>query len=72
MLKSADNMQKSYRLEDFLENDQFLEWFRFPNADNSTYWKRWLQENPLARQAFEAAVAAMVVIAGSQTDLSDI
>ncbi len=64
-------MAELYSLEDFLENDRFLEWVSSPDAENSAYWKEWLEENPSQRPVFESAVAAMALLEGNQPELSD-
>jgi ferric-dicitrate binding protein FerR (iron transport regulator) len=58
-------------LEDFLEDDRFREWIKFPDADNSAYWGQWLEEHPLQRPVFETAVAAMASLAGKAPEISD-
>ncbi|ODS76855.1 MAG: hypothetical protein ABS46_18845 [Cytophagaceae bacterium SCN 52-12] len=64
-------MAEFYSLEDFLENDRFQEWVKSPDAENSAYWKEWLEENPSRRPVFESAVAAMALLEGNQPELSD-
>lgn len=64
-------MAELYSPEDFLENDRFREWVRSPNAQNSAYWKEWLDENPSHRSVFETAVAAIALLEGNQPELPD-
>lgn len=58
-------------LEDFLENDRFREWIRFPDGKNRVYWEQWLEKHPLKRPLFETAVAAMASLEGSSPEISD-
>ncbi|GAA4432175.1 FecR family protein [Ravibacter arvi] len=64
-------MAELYSLEDFLENERFLEWFRSPDPENDAYWKEWLEANPSQRPVFESAVAAMALLGGDQPEFSD-
>jgi transmembrane sensor len=64
-------MVELHTLEDFLQNDLFLEWFESPNEQNSAYWRKWMDENPLQRPVFESAVATMALLEGKQPDLSE-
>ncbi len=64
-------MAELHTLEDFLENDRFREWVRSPDAENSAYWKEWLESNPSQRPVFETAVAAVALLEGNSPGLSD-
>jgi transmembrane sensor len=57
--------------EDFFESDQFREWVRCPNSENSAYWKEWLERNPSQRHVFETAVAMLALLEGNTIELSD-
>lgn len=39
-----------YELEDFLADEFFIQWVRFPDNDNSHFWEKWLKEHPQKSQ----------------------
>lgn len=34
-----------YQLDDFLADEFFIQWVKFPTPDNSHFWEKWIQEN---------------------------
>ena len=35
---------KDYKLEDFLMDEFFIQWVKFPDRNNCHFWEKWLQE----------------------------
>ncbi|WP_298740306.1 FecR domain-containing protein [uncultured Chitinophaga sp.] len=46
-----------YNIEDFITDDYFLQWVRFPDAATDAFWQRWIAAHPHKRQQVEAARA---------------
>jgi len=41
---------EEYELEDFMADEFFIQWVRFPDGDNSHFWVKWLREHPQKSQ----------------------
>ena len=50
-----------YELEDFLTDEFFIQWVKFPDSNNCHFWEKWLQEHPQKR---EMVLQASVLIRG--------
>lgn len=37
---------EEYELEDFMADEFFIQWVKFPDGDNSHFWVKWLREHP--------------------------
>lgn len=47
---------KDYKLEDFLMDEFFIQWVKFPDRNNCHFWEKWLQEHPQKRETVMQAV----------------
>lgn len=50
-----------YELEDFLMDEFFIQWVKFPDSNNCHFWEKWLQEYPQKR---ETVLQASLLIRG--------
>ncbi|SEJ60801.1 protein of unknown function [Cyclobacterium xiamenense] len=50
-----------YELEDFLMDEFFIQWVKFPDSNNCHFWEKWVQEYPQKR---EMVLQASVLIRG--------
>lgn len=41
---------KDYDLEDFLMDEFFIQWVKFPDSNNCHFWEKWIQEHPQKRE----------------------
>lgn len=46
-----------YNIEDFISDDYFLQWVKFPDAATETFWQRWMAAHPHKQQQVEQARA---------------
>ncbi len=46
---------KQYSVKDFLLDDRFQQWVKFPTAEEENYWQHFLSLHPEAQQAMEEA-----------------
>lgn len=63
---------EEYGLEDFLGDEFFIQWVRFPDEDNSHFWVKWLLEHPQKSQlVLEASHLIRLVRYSHSPELSD-
>ncbi|WP_234364061.1 FecR family protein [Lunatibacter salilacus] len=41
---------RDYKLEDFLMDEFFIQWVKFPDSNNCHFWEKWIQEYPHKRE----------------------
>ena len=56
-----------YNIEDFITDDYFLQWVRFPDAATDTFWQRWIAAHPHKRQQVEQARAFILGLRFKET-----
>jgi len=56
-----------YNIEDFITDDYFLQWVRFPDAAADTFWQRWIAAHPHKRQQVEQARAFILGLRFKET-----
>jgi ferric-dicitrate binding protein FerR (iron transport regulator) len=52
-------MNKDYTqftTNDFIADEYFLQWARFPDADSDTFWKAWIEAHPEKKETVQAAL----------------
>ena len=45
----------NYDAADFTEDDEFLQWIKYPNESNTTFWQNWLRDHPHKKEDVEEA-----------------
>jgi transmembrane sensor len=45
-----------YTANDFITDEYFLQWARFPNAENDAFWKAWIAAHPAKKDEVQAAL----------------
>jgi transmembrane sensor len=44
--RKAGMKYQNYQLDDFLKDDDFIQWVKNPTGEQNRFWNRWLVENP--------------------------
>lgn len=47
---------KDYNIEDFIMDDFFIQWVKYPNENNRHFWQKWLEQHPEKREIVMQAV----------------
>jgi len=53
-MKTNDN---NYNLEDFVANDEFVNWVLHPTEESNLYWSQWISKHPDKKQTIQSAKA---------------
>lgn len=56
-----------YNTEDFIADDYFLQWLRFPDAASDAFWQQWMDNHPHKRQQVEEARAFILGLRFKET-----
>src|SRR5690606_39196145 len=46
-----------YNTRDFIADDRFLQWVRFPDAESDTFWQQWIAAHPHKKEQADEARA---------------
>ncbi len=61
----------SYLLEDFLTDENFIQWVKHPTAETDRFWQQWLMEHPQQRETIEQAVEIITALQFRSTVLPE-
>lgn len=58
-------MSKHYRffsVQDFAQDDYFIQWVRTPNADSDAFWQKWKEDHPYKKEQIDEARALVLLL----------
>ncbi len=57
---------ESYRVEDFLEDANFIAWMKYRSPELEEYWSKWKASEPANLAAFKQAVTQLKIILSAE------
>ncbi len=59
-------MLERYSVEDFIMDDDFVQWVLHPTAESTNYWEGWIQSHPKGKEALRTAKALVINLSAAE------